>query len=278
MSTRGRIETGDWRPAPIDLAADAIEVAIGDVHGHADLLDALVGAFAQATAGQARLTFLGDLIDRGPDSLAALRIATSPAAALGVRERHLVLGNHEIMMLLAAMPGWRAPALQELWLVNGGRETLNSFGIAPDLLPARPLEARARLRDALGEAGWAVLEAAPLARQAGNLLFVHAGIDPDLPAWEFIDGATRLSADGEYHPAWIRDPFLDHDGPFEGGLIVAHGHTPELRTLARKGRGATPGVHLLDHARLGLDGGSYFTGIVAGAEFRRGRYRVLLAR
>ena len=59
--------------------------------------------------------------------------------------------------------------------------------------------------------------------------------------------------------------------------MVVHGHTPEPRVLAAKGRRATPGWHRLDGWRLGLDGGSYQTGIVAGAEFRDGGYRVFTA-
>jgi serine/threonine protein phosphatase 1 len=73
--------------------------------------------------------------------------------------------------------------------------------------------------------------------------------------------------------AWITKGFLDWQGGFDGTLVV-HGHTPPSKhwPLAQM-----EDPHLFLHDRLGLDGGSALTGIVAGAEIRDGRYRILKA-
>ena len=143
-------------------------------------------------------------------------------------------------MLLALGTAPDAPDLQELWLANGGETTLAEAGISPSALSLRGAPARAEFRLAAGERSFAMLDQAPLARRAGNLVFVHAGIHPDMELDRFLD-APRLSAIDSNHPAWIRDAFLFHAGPFEGGRIVVHGHTPEPRVLRMKGRHEGPG-------------------------------------
>lgn len=90
------------------------------------------------------------------------------------------------------------------------------------------------------------------------------------------DGRHETFAD-ERHYATIRRPFLDHKGRFAGGWIVVHGHTPEYVIRRQEAIVTAPGLHQIDGFRLGLDGGSYETGIIAGAEFRTGGYRIYLA-
>ena len=66
------VEISDWKPAPFDLSGETV-FAIGDVHGCADELRALLGAIgelAKQSSGRRRLVYLGDLINRGPDSVA----------------------------------------------------------------------------------------------------------------------------------------------------------------------------------------------------------------
>lgn len=272
-----RLEITEWLPAPIELAEGAQEFAIGDVHGHVVQFGVLLDAMRAVAGTGARLTLLGDLIDRGPASLAALRLAAESAASLGFAARHTLLGNHEILMLMGLGTAPDAPDSQEVWIGNGGDTTLAEAGLSPSALSLRGGRARAEFRLAAGERSFAMLEQAALARRIGNLVFVHAGIDPGVPLDRFLADAPRLSISDRLHPAWIRDEFLFHVGPFEGGRIVIHGHTPEPRVLRMKGRAEGPGHHRLDGSRLGLDGGSYGTGIVAGAEFRRGGYRVFTA-
>lgn len=271
-----KLDITEWLPAPIELPEGHQEFAIGDVHGHLVQFAVLLDAMRAMAGTGAKLTLLGDLVDRGPASLAALRLAAESAASLGFAARATLLGNHEILMLLALGTASDAPDSQEIWFANGGDTTLAEAGVSPSALSLRGGRARMEFRLAAGERSLAMLEQAPLARRAGNLVFVHAGVDPEMRLDRFLE-APRLSITDRCHPAWIREEFLYHAGPFEGGRIVVHGHTPEHRVLRMKGRPESLGHHRLDGSRLGLDGGSYGTGIVAGAEFRRGAYRVFTA-
>lgn len=106
------------------------DFVVGDVHGHARLLDALIEAVALDPATD-RLIALGDLIDRGPDSLELLtRVEHLPWL-------HSLRGNHEAM--LKDSLGSVMSAL--LWHRNGGR-----WG---QEIPDATLRALARLVDGL---------------------------------------------------------------------------------------------------------------------------------
>jgi hypothetical protein len=104
-------------------------IAIGDVHGCPVALAALVRAIDPAPLDT--LVFLGDYIDRGPDSRGVLE------QVIALRERCVVvplLGNHE-EMLLAALEG---QSELRYWLKFGGTEALASYGYrgGPELRPA----------------------------------------------------------------------------------------------------------------------------------------------
>jgi serine/threonine protein phosphatase 1 len=131
------------------------------------------------------------------------------------------------------------------------------------------------VRESLGEAA-SLLDNLETHRQTGNLLLVHAGVNPSVPLAEWSAGdPLREIFDQDSHFACIRFPFLGHGREFEYGLIIVHGHTPEDSVQFWKGsRNAV--LHRLDGWRLGLDGGSNQTGISAGAQFRNGVYRVFV--
>ena len=170
--------------------------AIGDIHGSLDKLKSLVEACLEHADGRdMRLVFLGDYIDRGPDSAGVIRLLMS--LQLELQERLIALkGNHEAWAL-ALLDG---EAEVSTWLRNGGGETLASYA-AKDIgdLPRAHLDWMRSLR---------------LSYDDGRRFFVHAGIDPDKP----------LDAQDEDALLWIREPFLT-DGRDYGRLVV-HGHTP----------------------------------------------------
>jgi serine/threonine protein phosphatase 1 len=205
--------------APGSLPPGLRVYAIGDVHGCAARLAALHAAIAAdwdlLPAGRCAVVHLGDYVDRGPDSAGVLKRLMQPPP-LPDAETVLLRGNHEVMMLdaLAAGPG---TAAEDLWLSNGGRATLRSYG------PAGPPEAHL-----------ALLRATTLSWQAGDYLFVHAGIDPRRP----------FSLQREQDLLWIREPFLSWPHPLE--RVVVHGHTPSRAPELRR-------------HRIGID-----TGAVAG--------------
>lgn len=170
--------------------------AVGDVHGCLGKLVALVRRCQQDASNRpAKLVFLGDFIDRGPDSrgvvefLMALQ-AEKPAEII------CLAGNHEELALAAT----RGKAFETTWLRNGGGETLRSYGItsATDLPPRH--------------VAW--FDALPIYHDDGRRFFVHAGIDPDRP----IDQQDPQDL------LWIREKFLS-DSRDHGRLIV-HGHSP----------------------------------------------------
>ncbi len=134
--------------------------AIGDLQGCAVELERLLEPI-DAVSPQARLVFVGDLVNRGPASLRTLRLVR----AMGDRAR-IVLGNHDLH-LLAVSQGIRAP---------GHGDTLDDILTAPD-------------RDELLD--W--LRHQPLALMADGHLVVHAGV---LPSWT-AEKVLALSAEVE---------------------------------------------------------------------------------
>jgi serine/threonine protein phosphatase 1 len=173
--------------------------AIGDVHGCLGLLDTLLGSIAENAAGRDhRLVFLGDYIDRGPDSAGVLaRLRELQVAA---PDRVVCLkGNHEDLMLRAL----KRPDNLGLWLDNGGDAALASFGCRDlDDVP-RDVTAWIAGCQTWFEDEWRI--------------FVHAGMRPGRDPREQTD-RDRL---------WIRETFLLGDHDF--GKYVVHGHTPQKR-------------------------------------------------
>lgn len=267
------------------------EFAVGDVHGHADLLEAVLETVARLAGGRpsTRLTYLGDLIDRGPDSRRCLELAARSARDHGVGAVHRLMGNHEQMMRLF-MEGH--PCLFT-WCANGGGAALNSFGIDMDEVE------RALARKHPSRSGWmfeaalqddvrdrlaavvpapvtAMLSAMTGHRRVGKTLFVHAGIDPRTDPFQTLQQPWDALVD--HHWAWIREPFLSHRAEtFAEDLLVVHGHTPEPEVLDTEQR-APGGGHRLRCGRLNLDAGSYCTGRVAASQLCDGRYRLIVAR
>jgi serine/threonine protein phosphatase 1 len=173
--------------------------AIGDIHGSLAKLTTLIARCEQHAGGRSTtFVFLGDYIDRGPDSAGVIRTLMSlqsrpqtPVVALK--------GNHEALALEAV----HGAARPTFWLKQGGKQTLRSY---------RVRRARDLPRDHIE---W--LRSLPLSHDDGHRFFVHAGIDPQIP----LDEQT------ERELLWIREPFLS-DSRDHGRLIV-HGHTPQSR-------------------------------------------------
>ncbi|MEM8552779.1 MAG: metallophosphoesterase family protein [Pseudomonadota bacterium] len=189
--------------------------AVGDVHGMAHLLDRLLDAIDahQAAAPEALSieVFLGDYIDRGPDSYGVIeRLIEPPRHG---RQRICLLGNHEEAMMLAL----HDTAAMERWMSFGGEATMRSYGIDPHLSHRQPAALQPLLHAALPPAHLRFLESLPRMAELGGLLFVHAGIRPGVA----IDDQDPTDL------VWIRDPFLDHEGTFPRHVV--HGHTPVSR-------------------------------------------------
>jgi serine/threonine protein phosphatase 1 len=266
---------------PRAVEADVEVFAIGDIHGRADLLEALLEAARREPRGAARreLVFLGDLIDRGPDSLGAIDLARGGAEIVGADAARGLMGNHEIMMRLALDPATpRRDALDALasWTNNGGgrvlAELLGAEGPPTDL---EQLLTVARAVLPLEIESW-LKGLAPHAR-SGDVVFVHAGVNPRYSRESFLAAPWNLPLrrlDGDRHWAWVRRPFLDHEPGPEGweGCFVVHGHTPN------DGRAGASHADQVRRFRLNLDGGSAMTGVAKMVILRGSLAEVVTAR
>ena len=211
------------------------------------------------------------MINRGPDSVGVLELWAADEAAHGVDHVDRLMGNHEIMMMLAVIGGPHAHKAESLWLSKrmGGQLLLDQMRARAGM-PAAPA-GQALLKTALGEAIVHRLYGMRSHVRLGNALFVHGGLDPHADPDEFLTRPWTIFTEARW--AWINHGFLDWKNGF-GGTLVVHGHTPPDKHKSISGM-ADP--HLFKDDRLGLDGGSARTGIVTAAEIQNGRYRILKA-
>jgi serine/threonine protein phosphatase 1 len=274
MTAPAEVSFSPWTPASIALPDETL-FAVGDVHGCARELRALLGAIADtATAPglRRRLVFLGDMIDRGPDNIGVLTLWAEDEAARGVDRIDRLMGNHEQLLLLAMADSPHAPKAAAMWLtaaMGGGQflQEMRARAASPEAPPNAALFAAALGVDVLS-----LFNSMRSHVAAGNLILVHGGLDPAADPDEFL--ARPWTAFTEARWAWVHGEFLRWQGGF-GGQIVVHGHTPPHMHRELTGQ---EDPHLLAFDRLGLDGGTTRTGIVTGAQIEHGRYRVLRAR
>ncbi len=225
--------------------------AIGDIHGCHDLLCALLDRIEadRTDCDCARIVFLGDYIDRGPASAQVLAelMAYRPAQATVTYLR----GNHEDALLRLLTDEDLHPRHIRLWLDNGGREALTSWGI-PTALAYGGDEAAIRdaLKLAVPSAQRAFLEATHFSHRIDDYLFVHAGIAPGVP----------LDAQKPADMMWIREDFLNSNA--RHGAMIVHGHSISPTVVERANR-------------IGIDTGAYATGCLTALVLEADRRRTL---
>ena len=265
---------------PRGLSPDVEIFAVGDIHGRADLLDALIGEAGREPRlrEQRAIVFLGDLVDRGPDSLGAIDLAIGAAARIGADDGIALMGNHEAMMRLALDPEtpWDvAIDALETWIPNGGDRTLAEF-VELDEPPGDVDELLAAARASLPPRVRAWLASLRASWRSGDILFVHAGVNPrvDIEAFLAVPWNTPLfRLDEDRHWAWVRRPFLEHRPGPKGfsGLFVVHGHTPN------DARRDASHEDQIARFRLNLDAGSVLTGVAKMAIIRGAEAEVVAA-
>lgn len=181
--------------------------AVGDIHGCLDklvsLMDLIKVDFSRDT-----LVFIGDYIDRGPDSKEVIDYLID----LGRRQDDRVVflrGNHEFM-LQRYLKGEES----QMFLSNGGEATLKSYmrnnprdGSNP--IPAEHIEFFENLRHSYS---------------VGDYFFAHAGVKPRVP----------LEKQSDWDMMWIRDEFIYSDWDF--GKKVVFGHTPFRQPLVMENK------------------------------------------
>ena len=223
--------------APAAIAAQVPDgerwYVIGDVHGRCDLFETMIAALdaddRAAEAARTTMVLLGDLVDRGPDSAGVIAAARAWQQRRSVR---LLAGNHEEMFL----ESFDDTEMMRHFLRHGGRETAFSYGLAREVYNELSLEnVQAEMARLVPADDRAFLAAADEWIEAGDYLFVHAGIDPAVPL------ADQRRSD----LLWIRNRFLQHGDAFSH--VIVHGHTI-FDEVVDTGH------------RIGIDTGAYRTG------------------
>lgn len=210
--------------------------AIGDIHGRCDLLCRMIARIEADEVGRepadTTVILLGDLVDRGPDSAGVIATAREWAKRRRVR---ILAGNHEEMFLGSFE---REDTLRH-FLRHGGRETLLSYPIDPDLYSRATLdELQAIMREAVPAEDIVFMQAMEDRIQVGDYVFVHAGVRPGIPLEEQKVSDLR----------WIRGEFIE--SAEARNFAVVHGHTIM----------ESPHVSPL---RIGLDTGAFSSGLLS---------------
>lgn len=198
---------------------------VGDIHGHLDQLERAL-ALIEADGGPgAQIVFLGDFVDRGPDSRGVIqRLIEAQAAGKPWRA---VLGNHDRMFARFVRDGRVADPnvlSGKTWLHPnlGGMATLASYMgevAAPDAPRGDPGRARdvaglvAAACHAVPDAHLDFVETLPVYLESADHIYVHAGIRPGVP----------MPQQDEDDLVWIREGFLEDTR--DHGRLVVHGHT-----------------------------------------------------
>jgi serine/threonine protein phosphatase 1 len=208
----------EFSAAPATLPPRERVYAIGDIHGCLDRLVALHEMIAEDIAARpaehTTLVHLGDYVDRGTDSAQVVDwLINQPPVPADTFVN--LMGNHEHMML-AAVVGVDKEAPSQ-WLMNGGADSLMSWGISRQVPPVEwaghiPLRHLVFLRDLA------------INHRVGPYLFVHAGIRP----------GVKLEEQSRQDMLWIREPFLS--SRVDHGVIVVHGHTPKREPVVQSNR------------------------------------------
>lgn len=210
--------------------------AVPDIHGCLPALhdaERRIEQDHQNSGDTAIVVYLGDYVDRGPDSAGVIEHLIGRLAEPA--PRIMLCGNHDQIFhaVLSAQADPRG------WLSLGGRETLRSYGMYDadiNRLSANPRKLTEAVRSYVPDTHKLFLKQLPVAASIGSQhIFVHAGLYPGRP----------LDLQTDEHLMWIREPFLTR-GP-QLPAVVVHGHTivrePELR-----------------EDRISLDTGAYATG------------------
>ncbi|MFH1215955.1 MAG: metallophosphoesterase family protein [Pseudomonadota bacterium] len=193
---------------------------IGDIHG---CYDALLELFYKISPDmhEDRIIFLGDYIDRGPDSKKVVSFVIRLMDQAPGRVIPL-LGNHE-QIFLASLTGEN----RDFFLRMGGDKTLLSYGITP------PFSGQIASRIPVSHLHF--FNELLLCWEDDDYIYVHAGLQPHV----------HVSQQSPRWCCWAREQFLGSD--FDFGKKVVFGHTPFDKPLIEKNR-------------IGIDTGAVYGG------------------
>jgi serine/threonine protein phosphatase 1 len=216
--------------------------AVGDIHGCSDLLRVMFDAIEARVHDETRdggppiVIFLGDYVDRGRDSAGVLDLLAT-GRPFGCERRYL-RGNHEQSMV-AFMDD---PMANRAWMLQGGAETLLSYGLQPPPIVGGSdqdwIGTAQALRERLPQAHYDFLTGLERYVVLGDYLFVHAGVDLKKPIEKQTDAALY----------WSREAFINAKRRYSHRIV--HGHTPVDQPF-------------VDCRRIAVDTGAYASGVLS---------------
>jgi serine/threonine protein phosphatase 1 len=220
------------RPGGSSVPPGCRVYAVGDIHGRSDLLERLLRLIRQDSLGRKGkniLVFIGDYIDRGPDSKGVIELLLDLPSRYDV---HFLRGNHDQSLL----DFLGEPSAFRTWREFGAVDTLLSYGVFPPLADTDVAlkDARDRFMRAFPRAHRRFLENLSLWCEVGDYFFTHAGVRPGIP----------LTEQRQEDLLWIREEFLSSTHDF--GKVIVHGHTPMASPVRKTNR-------------IGIDTGAYLT-------------------
>jgi serine/threonine protein phosphatase 1 len=202
---------------PLDTARvpdDMRVYAIGDVHGRNDLLHELLKKIEADDLARGRketlIIFLGDLMDRGPDSAGV--IETAMALRKAGRNVRFLMGNHEEVFVRACRKN--DVKVTRFFIRIGGEATVLSYPITRSEYITLDMEQLSeRLGTLVPESHLEFIEGFEDQIVIGDYVFVHAGIRPGVALADQKPSDLR----------WIREDFVEQRGDLE--KVVVYGHT-----------------------------------------------------
>lgn len=227
---------------------------VGDIHGRCDLLIKLIALIdADAMSRDMNnhvIVFVGDFVDRGPQSSLVLSVMLNLMA--DTKRRVVALkGNHEEMLLSFL----KDPTVGPRWLKHGGYETLTSYGIAhitENSSEERLALVRAQFSSAIGQETLNFLSNLDTSFLSGNIFVSHAGADP----------ASPVTHQDEKSLIWGNEKFRRKAR--KDKMWVAHGHYAE----------AAPSI---EGGRISIDTGAYFSNQLTAARILNDEIKFLTA-
>jgi serine/threonine protein phosphatase 1 len=207
--------------------------AVGDIHGELEKLEGLLDLLPLEP--EDRLVFLGDYVDRGPDSAGVVSRLLELAREFPCK---FLLGNHESMFL--DFLGWEGASYfgGDAFLLNGGARTLSSYGF----FGQKENEPTSFVLPPDHDAFYRALE---LQHLEGGYLFVHAGLGEKGLDQGDLHYALRRSRPQDL--LWNRTTC---DLPHQLGITIIYGHTPR----------ADFGVRWNEPFSIGIDTGATYGG------------------
>ncbi len=192
--------------------SDEVIYAVGDIHGMYDQLVKLLSdiekdAKRRYPERSKIIVYLGDYIDRGPQSQEVVELLMSQPLKKHDFQEVFLKGNHEEMMI-----DYYEGIDRSTWLYNGGEETLDSY--APDDISIEHRDWLAHL---------------PLNYARGDYFFVHAGVDPE----RTLDNQVPEDL------LWIRGRFLRSNETLKldnQPIKVVHGHSVTYKPKIKHNR------------------------------------------